>query len=166
MTYPYHEKIKCVLTENIIEKLKACKRKYAPIEACGLIFGDVKKVDIIENDFQIHYIAKEFYCLKSNLESMGAFKLVNSEEFGDVIYDAVEINKLRPIGIFHSHPIPAYPSSVDVANMEYLDKFQVGGVKNPLRNQIWVIMSMEDETINGFIYFNGVYRVELLIKSD
>lgn len=162
--FPYHEKIKCILSEKLIEKLKSCKRKYAPIEACGLIFGDVIKVDLPENDFHIHYVGKEFYCLKSNIESMGAFELVNSDEFEEIIHDAVEMKKLRPIGIFHSHPIPAYPSRIDMANMEYLDKFQVGNVKNPLRNQVWIIMSMKDESMNCFIYFNGFYKIKLIIK--
>ena len=58
------------------------------------------------------------------------------------------------ISIFHSHPVPAYPSSIDIRNMEYLDK-DIGSKRNPFKNQIWTIMNMNTETINSFIYYNN-----------
>ena len=45
-----------VLPEKIVAELKECNRKAAPTEACGLIFGDIKKIETAKDDVQIHYI--------------------------------------------------------------------------------------------------------------
>jgi proteasome lid subunit RPN8/RPN11 len=143
------------LSDKIFDELKECNRKVAPIEACGLIFGRVEKVAITSDDFKIRYVGEQFYCLKSNIESMGSFALIkDSDTYFEIHQEAVNEKKLRLISIFHSHPVPAYPSATDVQNMELLDK-DVGGVRNPFKNQIWTIMDMNAEDINGFIYFNN-----------
>jgi proteasome lid subunit RPN8/RPN11 len=150
-----------ILSENIISELKECKRRAAPIEACGLLFGDVVQIETEKDEYQVKYIAKEFYCLKSNIESYGSFSLIeDSEKYFEIHQDAVYKKKLRMISIFHSHPAPAYPSSIDIKNMEYLDK-DIGGKRNPFKNQIWTIMDMTTEEINSFIYFN-----EELLQTD
>ncbi|MBA7669738.1 hypothetical protein ES703_77871 [subsurface metagenome] len=69
------------------------------------------------------------------------------------------------ISIFHSHPVPPYPSSIDIENMRYLDE-DIGKKRNPFKNQIWTIMDMSTEEINGFIYYNKeLLQVDLQIKN-
>lgn len=155
------------LSQKIFDELKQCNRRSAPIEACGLIFGDVKEVSITFDEYKIHYIAKQFYCLKSNIESTGSFNLIkDSEKYFEIHQEAVNEKKLRLISIFHSHPVPAYPSATDVQNMELLDK-DVGGVRNPFKNQIWTIMDMNTEEISGFIYFNNeLMQINLQILEN
>ena len=157
--------IKLILSLSIVESLKKCKRNAMPIESCGLIFGEIAKVEIDPEKHQIHYVGKQFYCLKSNVESLGSFNLIqDSDKYFEIHQEAVIRNKLRMISIFHSHPVPAYPSSIDEENMKFLDK-DVGIVKNPFKNQIWTIMDMNTEKINGFIYFNKeLLQIDLQIR--
>ncbi len=159
--------IKLILPLSIVEELKTCNRKALPIESCGLIFGEIAEVEINLEKRQIHYRGKRFYCIKSNVESLGSFNLIqDSDKYFEIHQEAVIRNKLRMISIFHSHPVPAYPSSIDVENMKFLDK-DIGKVKNPFKNQIWTIMNMETEEINGFIYFNEeLMQIDLQIRKN
>lgn len=156
-----------IVPEHIITELQECNKRATPIEACGLIFGEVTQIESNKEDYQIQYIAKEFYCLKSNIESYGSFALIeDSDKYFEIHQDAVYNKKLRMISIFHSHPVPAYPSSIDIRNMEYLDK-DIGSKRNPFKNQIWTIMNMNTETINSFIYFNDeLLQIDLQIKEN
>ncbi|MFW9823935.1 MAG: Mov34/MPN/PAD-1 family protein [Candidatus Thorarchaeota archaeon] len=159
--------IKLILPLSIIKDLRKCNRNAIPIEACGLIFGEINKVDINPEMHQIHYIGKKFYCLKSNVESLGSFNLIqDSEKYFEIHQEAVTQNKLRMVSIFHSHPVPAYPSSIDAENMKFLDE-DIGSVRNPFKNQIWTIMDMNTEEINGFIYFNKeLMQIDLQIREN
>ena len=159
--------IKLILPLSIVDILKKCKRKAMPIESCGLLFGEITKVEIDAEKHQIHYVGKKFYCLKSNFESLGSFNLIqDSDKYFEIHQEAVIRNKLRMISIFHSHPVPAYPSSIDEENMKFLDR-DVGTVKNPFKNQIWTIMEMDTEEINGFIFFNKeLMQIDLQILSN
>jgi len=163
----FEEDIVLDLSQKIFDDLKQCNRKAAPIEACGLIFGVVKKVTITFDEYKVHYVGKQFYCLKSNIESMGSFNLIqDSDKYFEIHQEAVNEKSLRLISIFHSHPVPAYPSATDVQNMEFLDK-DVGDVRNPFKNQIWTIMDMNTEVINGFIYFNNeLKQVDIQILDN
>jgi len=156
-----------VLSEHIIAKLKECNRVTAPIEACGLIFGDIVQIETEREEYQFKYIAKEFYCLKSNIEAYASFDLIaDSDKYFEVHQDAVLNKKLRMISIFHSHPALAYPSLIDIGNMEYLNK-DIGGKRNPFKNQIWTIMNMKTEEINSFIYYNDeLLQTDLQIKKN
>ena len=70
------------------------------------------------------------------------------------------------MSIFHSHPVPAYPSSIDLENMKFLDK-DVGSVRNPFKNLIWTIMDMNTEEVNSFIYFNNEFmQTKIQIKNS
>lgn len=159
--------IKLILPLSIVDILKKCKRKTMPIESCGLLFGEITKVQINTEKHQIHYVGKKFYCLKSNFESLGSFNLIqDSDKYFEIHQEAVIRNKLRMISIFHSHPVQAYPSSIDEENMKFLDR-DVGTVKNPFKNQIWTIMEMDTEEINGFIFFNKeLMQIDLQILSN
>ena len=53
-----------ILNEQIAGELRDCNRKFSPIEACGLIFGEITKVVVDDDKGKIHYSGKQFYCLK------------------------------------------------------------------------------------------------------
>ncbi|MFX1280861.1 MAG: Mov34/MPN/PAD-1 family protein [Promethearchaeota archaeon] len=161
----FEKDINLILTHSIVADLRECNRRASPIEACGLIFGDVKKIEKNKEEYQIHYVARAFYCLKSNIESYGSFALIeDSEKYFEIHQDAVINKGLRMISIFHSHPVIAYPSSIDENNMKYLDK-NIGNLRNPFKNQIWTIMDMNTEELNSFIYFNDeLLQIELQIR--
>jgi len=152
-----------LLDKELLTKLKHCVKKANPYEACGLLFGNVVQLKNFktENDFCYHYKAKEFECIESDRKSMVAFLIENIERLHEIILNKLEKtgnqNKLRLISIFHSHPGGAYPSSVDINNMQYLDYFS--GIKNDyvskaFKNQIWSIMDARNYELNGFIYLN------------
>lgn len=156
-----------ILNEQIAGELRDCNRKFSPIEACGLIFGEITKVVVDDDKGKIHYSGKQFYCLKSNIESLGSFNLIqDSDRYFEIHQEAVVKNKLRLMSIFHSHPVPAYPSSIDLENMKFLDK-DVGSVRNPFKNLIWTIMDMNTEEVNSFIYFNNEFmQTKIQIKNS
>ena len=159
--------IQLILSGKILKELIDCKKKISPIEACGLIFGEVRKIQISENDYHIQYVAKKFYCLKSNIESRGSFALIkDSDKYFEIHQDAIQKENLRLISIFHAHPADAYPSSIDIENMKFLDK-NIGEKRNPFKNQIWTIMDMNNENVNGFIYFKGeLLQIDLQIQRN
>ena len=166
MIMKFENDIQLILSEKILKELIDCNRKTTPIEACGLIFGEVKSVQISEYDYHINYIGSKFYCLKSNIESTGSFDLISdTDRYFEIHQEAVEQKNLRLISIFHSHPAKAYPSAIDLNNMKFLDK-NIGEKRNPFKNQIWTIMDMNNEELNAFIYYNKkLLQIDLQIQK-
>ncbi|MHA1291308.1 MAG: Mov34/MPN/PAD-1 family protein [Promethearchaeota archaeon] len=146
----YERKIKIILNREIFEALIVCVKKAYPNEACGLIFGDIKKFDLIEG-YEIHFIGKKFNCLQSDKKSPVAFLIDNIERFNEVFQEAAQKFNLRLISIFHSHPGGAYPSGIDKKNMVFLNNC---GIK-AFKNQIWTIIDARSFELNGFIFFNN-----------
>jgi len=154
----FEKNIKINLNQELYEGMKKCVHKASPNEACGLVFGDIEKIDI-ENRSQIHYIGKKFNCFESDRKSSVAFLIENFEELNKVLLTANEYG-LRLISIFHSHPSGAHPSGVDRNHMIYLDDFII----KIFKNQIWTIMDASNNELNGFIYFNKEFlQVDLKI---
>lgn len=147
----FEEDIKIVLDKDIVVKLKTCVKNASPHEACGLIFGDIKQVQIPNSEeYQIHYIGKKFNCIESNEKSPVAFLINDIEKLNEIFKEASQRYNLRMVSIFHSHPSGAHPSGVDHGNMEYLDDCG----NRAFKNQIWTIMDARTNELNGFIYFN------------
>ena len=90
-----------------------------PMEAAALLFGTTKDMD---------YIVDRVEHVQNVLESTTTFS-VDPEEQYRLMMDA-ESEGLELIGIFHSHPAPAVPSTRDKRNMEL----------NPV---VWLIASKE-----------------------
>ena len=156
----YQDNLKIFLDNEILEKMIKCVKKAYPNEACGLIFGDIIKVDdLIE--YEIHYVGKKFNCFESDRKSPVAFLIDNFEELNSIFLEASQKHELKLISIFHSHPAGAYPSGTDKNHMLFLDDC----VNRAFKNQIWTIMDASNEELNGFIYFNKEFkRVEVKIK--
>ena len=64
----FEKDILIIVNQNIIDNLKICVKNASPNEACGLIFGDIKEVQVSEW-FQYNYISKKFECLESDKNS-------------------------------------------------------------------------------------------------
>ena len=138
-----------ILSQKIMEDLKKCVNSARPNEACGLIFGDIKEIQVSEG-FQYHYIAQNFECFESDKKSPVAFLIENIERLNEVWQNAAQKYNLRLISIFHSHPAGSSPSGVDHNNMEYLDNCG----NKAFKNQIWTIMDAQNFNLNGYIYYH------------
>lgn len=136
------------INHNIIDNLINCVKKASPNEACGLIFGDIKEVQVNEG-FQYHYIAKNFECFESDKKSPVSFLIENIERLNEVWQNAAQKYNLRLISIFHSHPAGSSPSGVDHDNMQFLDNCG----NRAFKNQIWTIMDAQNFNLNAYIYY-------------
>ncbi|KKL25118.1 hypothetical protein LCGC14_2408510, partial [marine sediment metagenome] len=103
--------IKIVIDQEILAKLKTCVKNASPNEACGLIFGTIKQVQITDSEKnEIHYIGKQFNCIESNEKSTVSFLINDIEKLNAIFKKAAQQNNMRMVSIFHSHPYGAYPS--------------------------------------------------------
>ena len=101
--------------------------KVQPIEACALLFGklshdegNVKKVEFVQN----------------KLQSPVKFQ-IEPEKVAAAFTEA-EKEGLDFIGIFHSHPAPAEPSSIDLEGMKLWG------------NALWLILSLTDGELAAY----------------
>ena len=101
--------------------------KVQPIEACALLFGklshdegNVKKVEFVQN----------------KLQSPVKFQ-IDPEKVAAAFTEA-EKEGLDFIGIFHSHPAPAEPSSIDLEGMKLWG------------NALWLILSLTDGELAAY----------------
>jgi proteasome lid subunit RPN8/RPN11 len=162
-----------LISPEIYESLKICVQKAYPNESFGLIFGSKPKEIPLKNtgEFQYHYIAEVFECIKSDRSSPVDFLMENIEELYRVINNASKKFNARVLSIFHSHPSGSYPSGFDINYMKYLDEFHRKvlespiPIKIPISNQIWTIIDGSNFDINGFIYLeNEVQQIQLRIE--
>lgn len=115
------------LTQHHLDLLREESQKTYPVEACALLFGDltsegavIRKVMVAPN------------------------KLVSSERFEIAPETAVEAiteaedEGLDFIGLFHSHPAPSVPSTIDLKSMKLW-----GGA-------IWLILSSTDNNFAAY----------------
>ncbi len=146
----YQKDIKIILSQKLLEQLKKCVVSASPNEACGLIFGDIKSIELNNSgQYQYHYIGQNFKCFESDRKSPVAFLIENFEEFNRVFKQAHNEFNLKLISIFHSHPAGSHPSGVDLGHMKFLDTC---GLKN-FKYLVWTIMDATNSNLNGFIYF-------------
>lgn len=138
-----------------------CVRNASPNEACGLIFGEIKEIGYMD-EFQYHYIGKQFNCIESSQKSPVAFLMNNLEDLNAIFQVAAEKYNLQLISIFHSHPGGNYPSEVDFSNMRLLDNCG----NRAFKNQIWSIMNARNTKLNGYILFNNEFmQINVEIKK-
>lgn len=143
----YQKDLILKLNRDILDELIKCVENASPNEACGLIFGEIRELQV-EGGYQYQYIAKKFECIASSEKSPVAFLIDNFEIFNEKFQEAAQKFNMQLVSIFHSHPGGAYPSGVDERHMIFLDEC---GLKN-FKNQIWSIMDASNKKLNGFIY--------------
>jgi len=107
-------------------------RKKNPIEACGVLFGDINGKTAIVRKIAI---------ITNTLASSTNFQ-VHPEEFVKALLEA-EKNGMQLIGFFHSHPMASHPSPRDIKYMKLWPK------------TVWVIISSIDYSVKAYQNVNN-----------
>lgn len=110
-------------------------RKVHPIEACAMLFGE---------STQNEAVVKRVAVAPNKLKSPTSFE-IHPETFVKAFNEA-EHEGLDFIGLFHSHPAPAAPSSIDLKYMKlWGDVF-------------WLILSSTSGDLAAYEMKNGKVR--------
>ncbi len=130
------------LTNRHVQVLRDEVKKVQPLEACALLFGSMSSREAV-----VQRIVTAPNVLKSTVR----FE-IDPKTFYDAFTQA-QRDGLDFIGLFHSHPAPAFPSSLDREFMRlWGDAF-------------WLIFSTLDNQLAGFqLSNNRVQRVT--VKTD
>jgi proteasome lid subunit RPN8/RPN11 len=107
--------------------LKKETEKMYPIEACAMLFGELSNKEAIVEKVEV---------AKNRLLSNKQFE-VDPVRVAAAITGA-EKEGLRFIGLFHSHPAPAVPSSVDLKYMRLWG------------DALWLIMSLTNGKLAAY----------------
>ena len=115
-----------------LDLLKDAARKVEPIEACAMLFGEIKDEEIV---------VKKVVVATNKLHSEKRFE-IDPEAVAEALTEA-EREGLEFVGLFHSHPAPASPSPLDVEFMRLWG------------DAIWLILSSKDSRIGAYRMENG-----------
>ena len=121
------------LKQDQIDKLKKEANRKNPIEACALLFGTSLT--------DVYFVEK--VVIAPNVKN----SLVEFEIDPQLVLDEVnkaELDGLKLIGFFHSHPADPYPSTIDLNSMRLW------------ANYVWLIFSLIIDQFAGFIMRNGM----------
>ena len=123
------------LQRRHVELLKQETDKVHPVEACALLFGSLYNNEAVVEKVEI---------AQNRLRSTTRFE-VNPANVAAAITDA-ETEGLDFIGLFHSHPAPAVPSSIDLKSMRlWGDAF-------------WLILSSTDDNLAAYQLIDGTVK--------
>ena len=127
-----------------VDKLLDWVDENAPIEACALLIGTIKR--------NIAYVDE--VVLTTNVKPSSAEFQIDPELQWKIIQETLEIEK-NIVSIFHSHPLGSYPSSIDENWMTW----------HP--NAVWLIKGRpRTEPMRGYQWVaNEIVEVKLTITS-
>jgi proteasome lid subunit RPN8/RPN11 len=130
------------LNTQQLELLREEARRVHPVEACAILFGKTTPREVT---------VKRVVTVPNVLKSTTRFE-IDPKTFFDAFMQA-EKDGLQFIGLFHSHPAPAYPSGVDVKFMRLWG------------DAVWLILS---STYDSFAAFQmiGSKVGEVTVKTD
>lgn len=106
--------------------------KCYPLEACALLFGNVKEKEVVVKDAVV----------VPNKESSDVSFTVDSELFYK-IHQQMEGEGKQYVGVFHSHPTKSSPSRVDEEMMRLWPDL------------VWLIYSTLSKSFGAYIMKNG-----------
>jgi proteasome lid subunit RPN8/RPN11 len=129
------------LNSQQLQLLRQETSRIHPIEACALLFGKRTSQKLV---------LKRVVITQNVLESTTRFE-INSKAFYDAFMQA-DKDGLEFIGFFHSHPAPAYPSSIDLEFMRLWN------------DAVWLIMSATDNKLAAFQMLKGKVQ-EVTVKT-
>ena len=130
------------LTDSQEKKLKAISRDAHPFEGCAFILGYIKKDTLKISDI----IPTE------NMDRSTVTFQINPKKVFETYERADRENKA--VGVFHSHPAPPQPSSVDIQYMEV----------NPV---VWLIMSSTTDSMAAYQLINEqLQTIKILNKNN
>lgn len=115
------------LQRRHIDLLKQEARKVHPIEACAMLFGKLSK-----NKASVEKVEVASNKLHSTMRfEIDPLRVVAA-------FNEAEKEGLKFIGLFHSHPVPAVPSSTD---LEYMKLWG---------DTIWLILSSRTSKLAAY----------------
>ena len=129
------------LTAAQLAQLAGIAKKSLPNESCAFLLG---------KDVENESVVVEVMPMRNSVQSPISFNIEPEELLK--AYDLAEKQGLQVIGIFHSHPGNASPSSTDKKFMEI----------NPV---VWLIYSTTDDQFKAFLSDDEVREVEIKIKG-
>lgn len=112
--------------------LKKQTKRVHPVEACAMLFGD------LSGNLAV---VKEVAITSNKLQSAVKFEIDPVEAVA--AFAASDKKGLEFIGLFHSHPAPAYPSSLDLASMRLWG------------DSLWLIYSPLDDNLAAYQLIDG-----------
>ncbi len=134
-----------ILTQFQLERLASLARDSLPNESCALLLGNNTNK---ENEIQVI----ETLSMKNSDASPTTRFRIDSQELINGYLRAEKMG-LNVVGIFHSHPAPAVPSSTDKIFMEI----------NPV---IWLIYSTLTKESRAYIFEQKVREVQLKVLKE
>ena len=132
-----------ILTQIELNKLVYFANKSLPNESCALLLGNYNN----ENEIKVI----DSLAMRNSDESPRSFRIESQELING--YLTAEKMNLNVVGIFHSHPAPAVPSSTDKIFMEI----------NPV---IWLIYSTVNKESRAYIFEQKVREVQLKVFKE
>jgi [CysO sulfur-carrier protein]-S-L-cysteine hydrolase len=130
------------LQRRHVELLKQEAENVHPVEACALLFGKLS---------QNRAVVEKVEVAQNRLRSATRFE-VDPEKVAAAVTGA-EKEGLEFIGLFHSHPAPAKPSSVDQKFMRLWG------------DALWLIFSSTDGTLAAYQLIDGKIK-QVTIKVE
>ncbi|HIE14822.1 TPA: M67 family peptidase [Candidatus Bathyarchaeota archaeon] len=131
------------LNKNLLNLLIKETIRKSPVEACGILFGDVD-----ENKAAV----KRIILTRNALNSPHEFQ-ISAEELIEAISEA-ETEGIKLIGFFHSHKNISKPSRIDTLYMKLWPE------------KIWLIISSIDYTVRAYrIINNKLHEVHVEISD-
>jgi len=127
------------LNTQQLQSLRKEAIRVHPVEACALLFGKTTRRQAL---------VKRVVTVPNVLKSTTRFE-IDPKVFFDAFMQA-DKDGFEFIGLFHSHPAPAYPSEVDLKFMRLWG------------DAVWLILSSTDETFAAFQMMDGEVRVVTL----
>jgi len=120
------------LQRSHVESLKRETERVHPVEACAMLFGKLSKNEAVVEKVEV---------AQNRLRSTTRFE-VDPEKVAASITEA-EKEGLEFIGLFHSHPAPAAPSSIDRKFMRLWG------------DALWLILSSTDGNLAAYQLTDG-----------
>jgi len=115
------------LRRNHVDLLKREAKKVHPIEACAMLFGKMS---------QNKAVVEKVEFAPNKLQSTVRFEIDPKKVAA--AFTETEEEGLEFVGLFHSHPAPAAPSSIDVKYMRLWG------------DALWVILSSIDGKLAAY----------------
>jgi proteasome lid subunit RPN8/RPN11 len=131
------------LKQYQLDLLKEQAYQQDPIEVCALLFGKVSAKD---------YFIEKLVFVPNSRNSTVEFEIDPQIVLDEI--NKAEIEELKLIGFFHSHPASPYPSIIDLQNM------------NLWMEYVWLIFSLTENKIAAYLVKDNILeKVQLRIDE-
>lgn len=130
------------LRRHHVDLLKQEAEKVHPVEACAMLFGELSQNEAVVEKVEL---------APNELQSTVRFEM-DPEKVAAAITEAEE-EGLDFIGLFHSHPAPAAPSSIDLKFMKLWG------------DALWLILSSIDGNLAAYQLSDGTVK-EVTIRME